>query len=583
MTNDLALRRRCRGLAFALGLTLAAGAAHAQMPPAAAAPPSGVAYPLPSGAAYPLTGAADVGPDAGADAGQAAPAPARGARRARADIQPYLEVAQVVSADLDGGDTLTYTSLAAGVDGSIRTRRVTVQMSYRYQRNIEWQGEVGDTDMHSGVAGVSVQVVPGTLQAEAGAFATRTGGQGRAVGLTDRDSSVEVYGAYAGPTLATHAGPVAVNAAYRVGYVAVDDDLGDDGPVRDDVDSAVTHSATASVGMAPGRTPVGWTVGVGYGRTDNDGEFDDRSEAMFARADVVVPVSPTLAVTAGVGYENIEASQNDVVRDAQDNPVIGPDGDVTVDPTRRELTYDVDGLIYDAGIIWRPSARTELQARAGHRYGGTTVVGSLAHRFSPSTGMTASVYDTVETFSSLLINDFSNLPDGFQIDRNPLTGGFGGCVFGSEPGRGVCLDRALQSIRGSTFRMRGASILFSGERGLWSWSAGAGYSHRRYGSTEDAVLAALGAGSDENFGVSASMARRLSRTSQLSLDAYASWFDTDEPDFAAVFGTGATLSYSRSLLLERMRLMAALGLYHTDDGAVDSTILSGLLGLRYSF
>ena len=63
MTNELARRRRCSGIAFALGLTLAAGAAHAQTPPTAGPPPSGVAYPLPSGAAYPLTGAADADPE----------------------------------------------------------------------------------------------------------------------------------------------------------------------------------------------------------------------------------------------------------------------------------------------------------------------------------------------------------------------------------------------------------------------------------------------------------------------------------------------------------------------------------------
>src|SRR5688572_14461803 len=129
MTIDLAIRRRCRRFALALGLGLAAAAAQAQTPP------SGVSYDPPAGE-------------------QAAPpeAPRTRAPRARTRIQPYLEVAQVVSAELDGGDTLTYTSLAAGVDGQVRTRRVTVAMSYRYQRNIEWGNDVGDTDIHSGVA-----------------------------------------------------------------------------------------------------------------------------------------------------------------------------------------------------------------------------------------------------------------------------------------------------------------------------------------------------------------------------------------------------------------------------------------------
>ncbi|MDQ4088326.1 MAG: hypothetical protein M3177_10015, partial [Pseudomonadota bacterium] len=112
------------------------------------------------------------------EAPPADPPPPR-AGRTRVQIRPYLEVAQVVSADLDGGDTLTYTSVAAGVDGSLRRQRVSVAMSYRYQRNIEWNGNVGDQDVHSGVAMANVRIAPG-VQMDAGAVATRTGGPGRA-------------------------------------------------------------------------------------------------------------------------------------------------------------------------------------------------------------------------------------------------------------------------------------------------------------------------------------------------------------------------------------------------------------------
>ena len=218
----------------------------------------------------------------------------------------------MVSAELDGGDVLTYTSVAAGVDAQIHTRRVNIAIGYRYQRNIEWQGDVGDTDIHSGVAMVNVQVVPGVLQFDAGALATRTGGEGRALGVTDRDASVEVYSAYAGPTLSTHVGPVSVNANYRLGYVAVDDDR----PVarRGDYDSAVAHSAAASVGMGPGRLPIGWNVSAGWARTDTESDFDEEAEGMFVRGDVVVPLGPDLRRHAGVGYENIEASQLDIAR-----------------------------------------------------------------------------------------------------------------------------------------------------------------------------------------------------------------------------------------------------------------------------
>ncbi|HWT13169.1 MAG TPA: hypothetical protein VN231_10485 [Allosphingosinicella sp.] len=561
MTIEFAARRHCRLAALAFGLACAASAAQAQVPPPAP-PPSGVAYGEPG-------------------AEQPAEAPPARRSRARSEIRPYLEVSQVVSADLDGGDTLTYTSLAAGVDGRVQARRVSVQMSYRYQRNIEWSGEVGDQDAHSGVAMVNAQIAPG-VQFDAGAVATRTGGQGRALGVSDRDQSVEVYSAYAGPTVSTQAGPVNVNAAYRIGYVAVDDDLAGAGR-SDDHGNAVAHAASASAGMAPGRLPVGWGVNVGYQRTDSDGEFDHEFEGSYVRADVVVPVSPRLAVTAGVGYENIEATQLDMARDEDGVPIVGPDG-IRPDPSRpRVLTYDLDGIIYDAGLIWRPSARTEVQARAGHRYGGTTVVASVSHQFSANAGMSASVHDSVQTFGSLLTSDISSLPDNFEVNRDPLTGSLGGCVFGAEPGRGVCLDRSLQSIRGNSFRLRGANVTFSGRRRVWNWGLGADYSHRRYGRPDDAAFDSLGSTTDESFSLFASAGRRLTRTSDLGLSLYASWFDTNQADFDRVFSTGATVDYSRSFLMDRLQLLAALGLYHSDDGVIDSTVASGLLGLRYSF
>src|SRR5688572_1599434 len=87
MANDPLIRRLGRA-ALALGLGLAASVAHAQMGPP---PPSGVSYPAP--------GAAEALPPEAA---------ARGPRRERSVIRPYLEIAQVVSAELDSGDTLTY-------------------------------------------------------------------------------------------------------------------------------------------------------------------------------------------------------------------------------------------------------------------------------------------------------------------------------------------------------------------------------------------------------------------------------------------------------------------------------------------
>lgn len=565
MAIDLSFLRR---VALAIGLAVMATAAHAQ----ADVPRSGVSYGPPPA-------------EAGTDS--TAPAERRGERarrsRSRGSIQPYLEFAQVVSAELDGGETFTYSSVAAGVDGQIETRRVRAQASYRYQRNIAWNGGVADEGVHSGIARVNADIVPNLLQFDAGALATRTGGEGRALGVTDRDAATEIYSIYAGPTLSTHAGPLAINAAYRLGYTAINGN--EFNGFGDDYDDNISHSATASVGMGPGRLPFGWTVAGGYARSDSGGPFDYRFEGTFVRGDVVLPLSPTFALTAGVGYERIRSSQLDLARDANGLPVAGPDGRGIPDPSRpRLLTYDVDGLIYDGGLIWRPSARTELQLRAGHRYGGTTVVGSFRHQFNPDYGVSATLFDTVETFGGTLIANLNNLPTNFDILRSPFTGDLGNCAVGNQqPGSGQCFASSLQSIRGTSYRVRGATILFTGNRGLWDFSVGAAYAHRRFARPEDPAFDTFGGREYQGFQIYGSIGRELSRDSEINFDAFASWFDSDAVGIDEVTTVGGTLSYSRRFLLDRMQLLAALGLYHNRSSFDDSTIATGLVGLRYTF
>jgi hypothetical protein len=145
----------------------------------------------------------------------------------RRQITPYIEVGQVLTADLDGptSDVLTYTSLAAGIDASIQTSRVEVQVNYRYERRIGWDESVADGSVHSGLARAAVRLTPG-LNVEGGAIAARARDdiRGAAPGnLAGNVANVsQVYSAYVGPTYATHVGETTVNAAYRFGYTKVE-------------------------------------------------------------------------------------------------------------------------------------------------------------------------------------------------------------------------------------------------------------------------------------------------------------------------------------------------------------------------
>jgi uncharacterized protein (PEP-CTERM system associated) len=579
MKTELALARRLTRLTLALGAAVAlATGAQAQDTPRLGYGSFGPAESASSGGGQYTPGAQDGDTQAGAPQ----PDQRSDRPRRRTDVQAYLEVAQVLSADLDnGGDTLTYTSVAAGVDGTIQTRRVTAQVSYRYERDIDWQDGGIDQDAHAGLAMVNVQIVPGALQLDAGGLATRTGGDGRVFGVTNRTDNVDVYSAYVGPTLSTHAGPLAINASYRLGSVWVDDHR-PTGPLDEDFNHSTAQSATASIGMAPGHgLPIGWTVGAGYAREDTAGRFDQDFEGMYVRGAAVVPIGPTLALTAGVGYEDIEASQLDFVRDGTGFPVIGPNGPTPNPNAPRLLTYDMSDVMYDGGIIWRPSPRTELQARAGHRYGGTTYTGSLDHQFNEHQGVHAEVFDTVETFGRSLTNDYAGLPVDLDVNRDPLTGGLGGCVFSTRGQGGTCFDRSLSAITGSTFRMRGGSLVFSGERGLWSYGLGAGYAHRRYARPTVPGVASF-AQTDDVWSVYGSLSRQLSRVSDVNFDAFASWYSNDV-DPNTIRTLGATLSYNRRLFLERLQMLASVGIYNSDDGTDSATNASALGGLRYTF
>jgi hypothetical protein len=512
----------------------------------------------------------------------------------RTDIQPYLQIEQVLSADFNDGDVLTYTGVGGGVNATIATQRVTGTISYDYQRRIGWNDNIGDDDVHTGLAAIQIQAIPQTLTVEAGAMATRSGSDLRfpAAGLRTIDDPgvAEIYSAFAGPTLSTHAGPLTVGASYRLGYVFVDDhslsgiDFPPNLPKVDMDTSSVVHNATASVGMSPGELPFGWTVGGGWVREDTN-QLDSRFEAKYLRGDVVVPVGSTLALTAGVGYEDGRGSQRDILRNPNGTPVVGPGGTLYADKSKpRILTYDIDGLIWDAGVIWRPGPRTELQARVGRRYGGTTFVGSFQHRINRAYSISGSVYDNVSSFGQLLVADLSGLPRNFDIPRHGVggIGGPGGCVFGTDPGTGTCFDDSLQSINGFNFRNRGANLLLSGGRGPWNFGVGAGYSNRRYFTppSSDFILHGV---TDQSFSLSGSVGRELSRTSGVDVGAYAGWFDSGVAGVDGSFSTGVTGSYYQRVFHDRLQANLTAGIYHSEFDEFDSTVGSVTFGLRYVF
>lgn len=527
-----------------------------------------------------------------AEATPAAAEPQRSERRqrqTRVDVSPYLEVGAIMAADLkNGGDVLTYSTAAVGLEASISSRRVELAASVRYERRFGLSDRLADEDVISGLARGRFEVARG-FSLEAGALASRTrvDGAGAANGIIvgDRSNVANVYSVYAGPTLAQKIGGVDVAAGYRFGYTKVDVEsaaLLAPGVLASDIfDESTNHAAWASIGQRPGALPFGWLVSGGWEREDAS-QLDQRYDGKYARADVTVPIGPAFALLGGVGYEKIEISQRDALRDAGGNAVRDSNGRLVTDPAgARQLAFDVDGLIWDAGVMWQPSRRTSLTAKVGRRYGDMNYTGALTYRPNHAMLVQVGVYDGISSFGRSLSSGLSALPTQFEVGRNPIDGSVGTCAFGAQ-GSG-CLNPALASATSTQFRNRGIQAIISRQAGDWNLGFGGGYDRRRLLTPAGSTLAALNGITDENYYAFVTAARQLDRSSDLNATMSYNYFDNGAPGASDVSSLGGTVTYSRRFW-RGLTGTASAAINSFDQDGVNSQLLgSALFGLRYGF
>jgi hypothetical protein len=519
----------------------------------------------------------------------------QGARRVV--VRPYIEATQILTADLGGGDVLTYTSLAAGVDAAVSTARINGQVSYRYERRFAYDDDIGDTDIHSGLARVEAQLTR-NVSLEAGGIATRSRSdiRGAAPGVLVGNVSniAQVYAVYGGPNFAAQAGDVALNANYRLGYTKVETPTfgtaATGGQRLDYYDDSIGHTATASAGFRPGTLlPVGLTASAGFDR-ETAGQLSQRYQGYFGRGDAVLPVSPYVALTAGLGYERIETSQKDALVDAAGVPVLDRDGRFRTAPgSPRRIAYRTDGLYYDAGVIWRPNRRTSVEARIGERYGSLSVTGTATYQASKDVGVAVNVYDGVQTFGRQLRTGLANLPTSFLAPNQGFAQQFNGCVFGATGAApGGCLDDVFQSISTSSYRARGIDAVLVATRGRTTFGGGIGYANRRLFAPRGAPGLVVTGLEDESYYGQLYFARSLSSVSGINATAFVNYFDSQlgggfvTAGDGGVWSYGATGTYYRNF--GRLGTTASLGLYSFKVGDFDSDwSAQALLGARYQF
>lgn len=509
------------------------------------------------------------------------------AQERQKSITPYVDVAQVLVADFDSDEVLTYTSVGVGVDASIQTRRVEVQLSYKYEHRFSYSRDVADGDTHSGLARAAVKLTPG-LTVEGGALATRTRSdiRGDAPGnLAGNVRNVsQIYSLYAGPTFHTGSGPASLSAAYRFGYVKAEapDIVGVDPllPPLDVYDSSTSHLAQVRAGVKAGTIlPVGLSV-AGLWQRENARQLDQKYDGKYARADAVLPVGAGLALVAGLGYEKIEITQRDPLRDTAGNIVRDRNGRFITDPASApRIAYETDGLFWDAGVMYKPSSRFMLEARVGRRYDSMSYTGSLQWQISRRSGLQVGVYDSVDSFGRQLVRDLAALPTSFNTPRDPFGDGFNGCVFGdTATAAGGCLTNSLGSISTASYRARGVNAVLSMNAGPTTLGLGLGYANRRYLVPPGVIVAGT---SDDNWYGQAFASHQLDSVSSVSGNVYANYYESNLPGAPGVFGAGANGSYNRSF--GSLSAMATLGISTFDVEGAGGTSAQALLGLRYGF
>lgn len=512
-----------------------------------------------------------------------------GSQRTNRVVQPYIEVGQVLSAELSpGDDVLTFTTIAVGVDINVQGRNSGAAVSLRYERNIGYGNDSVDTDTISGVARGTLAIIPNALSFEAGGLAARTrvdgGGGTTANPLVREDAESRFYSAYAGPSLNTRVGDVDVQGVGRVGYNRFENDAvltNAAGQPVDVFDDSVTYLGQVRAGFRPDTVlPVGLAVTAG-GFQEDISNLDQRVRDLYARADITVPVSPSVALVGGIGYENVEISSRDALRDANGDPVVGADGRLVTDPASpRILAFDVDGLLWDVGVMWRPSSRTSLEARVGHRYDSTTYYGTFTYAPSQRSAFALSVYDGVTGFGGLLNNSLAGLSSDFEAIRNPVTGDFGGLVNGTE---GQAQIGGLGSVRSAAFRGRGVRASWQRQVGRTTAALGAGYDRRTFIAAPGTVLAALDGLTDESYYVVGGLTRQIGQNANLTTNAYVNWFDSANAN-GDVTAVGGSAAYNQSLT-RRLTARAAIAVdyFDSDFTAEDFAFATALVGLRYDF
>lgn len=506
-------------------------------------------------------------------------------------ISPYIEAGQVATfAFAPTHDTTTYSVFAAGVDAAIEGRNNQGMVAVRVERRQGW-GSAGKDWAVTGLGRVSSALIQDTLRLDVAGYAgqVRIDGTGASLpGSGLGGGLVQTYAVYAGPSLETDVGQLKVDAHYRIGYASVGTPATfatptGTAPAPDVFDHSTVQDGYLSAKVRPGDfLPVGLGVSGGY-YLENISNLDQQARDMHVRGDVTVPLGDDFALVGGVGYESVKVSSRDSLRDPVTGvPLVGNDGRLQADYTKpRQIALNTEGLIWDAGLTWKPSPRTEAEAFIGSRYGELGGYGRFTYHPTARQSATLLVYNNLSGFGGQMINSLTNLPTQFNVYRDGVTGNISTCASASTGG--TCVGSALGSVRSTVYRGRGFTASYGVDMGHNQVGFGFGYDHRTYIAAAGSALAALNGKADNYYWASAYYGHifspRVSVGNTLDVYYYQSGLGSASDTVTVRLTSGLSYTVNRHLSAS-----AAASIDGVNRQAIaDIWGASGRVGMRYTF
>ena len=436
-------------------------------------------------------------------------------------IHPYIEASHNLESFYSPTSSeLTYTDVVVGAEVTVNGRNNQGVASVRVDQRIGY-GTVSNGTGVTGIATFSSAILPNTLRIDYGGYANETyvSSNGATLGNTPQTigQRQQVYAGFAGPTLSTHLGDVGVTGHYRVGYTSIGENGFDaNNTFRNGIDvfgHSVVQDGRLAAGVRPGQWGwIGFNIIGGY-YNEQESNLNQDLNSEYARGEVIVPVTGDLAIVAGGGYEKVLVTSHDAIRDGAGNPVLDPNGRYITDWASPIYTaLHKDDAIWDAGIEWRPSRRTNLEAHVGHRYGQLSEYGSFTYMPSPRQNLSIVVYDNLGGFGGDLNNTLSNLSSQFQTVRDGITGNISSCL--SSAAAGGCLGGVLGSANSAFGLAHGATIGYDLHFGRWDTGVGFGYDVHRYISSAQTVDAHINGKADTYYWVDAFVGASINEKSQ---------------------------------------------------------------------